>query len=430
MASVSLDNHLRDISHSIGPVTLLAFLSKQNVVNFLNVKYAHVGKRFRRATPLCLYSLLSPYDATRYGPRCPQEAGTLHLSMSHLFDRVSAVHQLSDEYECLNLNIYTPPSAIEPGTGPPLPVFVWIHGGAFNTGDNTVQFDGNHLVNRSMKFNQPIVVVVMNYRLNLFGSTSCRELDEESEALGEVPTPNQGLQDQRIALQWVQSYIHEFGGDPARVTLCGESAGAYSVLCHLKAGIPLFHQAMIQSPPMLRLRKRHVSQVMFDKLVPSSVDNPDTSSTSKLAAIRSLSAQELVDLFDGSFSTPIEDPNWFTDYDETRMDLSAYWADIPTWCSRVILGNTRDETALMLAPIGDLTVEQAVAFTRSLLPHAIVPVSLTANQPSKRELIEWSSKEAFLRPLMSLASSAIAQSKETKFLPVESTHSLPDFKMT
>ncbi|KAM0543275.1 hypothetical protein ACHAPJ_012359, partial [Fusarium lateritium] len=334
--------------------------------------------------------------------------------MGHLFDKVSAVHQLSDEYECLNLNIYTPPSAIGPGAGTPLPVFVWIHGGAFNAGDNTVQFDGNHLVKRPMEVNQPVLVVVINYRLNLFGSITCRELDEESEALGEVPIPNQGLQDQRIALQWVQSYIHEFGGDPARVTLCGESAGAYSVLCHLKGGVPLFHQAMIQSPPMLHLRKREVSQAMFDKLVLSSGNSPDASSTSKLATIRSLSAQQMVDLFDGSFSTPIEDPNWFTDYNETRTDLSAYWADIPSWCSRVILGNTRDETALMLAPIADLTVEQAIEFARSVIPHAMVPVSLTTNPTSKRELIEWSSKEAFLRPLMNLASSAIAQSKKTK----------------
>ncbi|KAM0208142.1 hypothetical protein ACHAQI_007152 [Fusarium lateritium] len=415
MTSVSLDNHLEDVVHSIGDNSqLAAFLSKHNVVNFLNIKYANIPTRFRRATPVSLYDLPSPYDATRYGPRCPQEAGTLHLSMSHLFERVSAVQQLSDETECLNLNIYTPPSAIRTDAGPLLPVFVWIHGGGFNAGDNTVQFDGNHLVKRSAEVKQPIVVVVVNYRLNLFGSFSCRELEEESGALGETPVPNQGLHDQRTALQWVQSYIHEFGGDAARITLCGESAGAYSVLCHLKGGIPLFQQAMIQSPPLLPLRTSEDAQATFDQLVLSAGTNLDAASTDKLAAVRSLSAQQLVHLFDGSFSTPIEDPNWFASYDTIRSELSDYWANLPSWCSRIILGNTQDETALMLAPVADLTAEQTIEFTQSVIPRVSIPTSLTTKEYTKHELIKWSSDEAFKCPLINLASSAVDQLVATK----------------
>ncbi|KAI8649755.1 Carboxylic ester hydrolase [Fusarium keratoplasticum] len=222
--------------------------------------------------------------------------------MGHLFERVSAVQQLSGETKCLNLNIYTPPSAIGTAASPSLPVFVWIHGGGFNAGDNTVQFG------KSIQISQPIALVAANYRLNLFGALSSHELNEEAEALGETPIPNPGLHDQRIALQWVQSYIHHFGGDPARVT-CGESAGAYSILCHLKGGIPLFQQALIQSPPSSPLRTPEDAQEAFDKLVVSSGGSLDASSADKLAALRSLSAQQLVHLFDGSFSFPFEDPN-------------------------------------------------------------------------------------------------------------------------
>ncbi|KAH6982465.1 para-nitrobenzyl esterase [Ilyonectria destructans] len=415
MATVSLDNYLGDIVHPVGAVQLSAFLSKQHIANFLNIPYADVPTRFRRATPVCLYNLPSPYDATRYGPRCPQEAGTLHLAMSHLFERVSEVQQLSDETKCLNLNIYTPPSALGTGASPPLPVFVWIHGGAFNAGDNTVQFDGNHLVKRSVEINQPIVVVVVNYRLNLIGALSSRELNEGAKALGETPIPNQDLHDQRTALQWVQSYIHHFGGDPARVTLCGESAGAYSVLCHLKGGVPLFQQALIQSPPLPPLRTPEEAQAAFDKLVISAGSSLDASSTDKLAAIRSLSAQQLVHLFDGSFSTPIEDPNWFAGYDRNSADISAYWADVPSWCSRVILGNTQDETALMLAPIANLTAEETIAFTKRVTPQVCVPASLATSPRTKRELIGWSSDQAFISPLMNLASAATAQSPATRF---------------
>ncbi|KAM0420297.1 hypothetical protein ACHAPT_011958 [Fusarium lateritium] len=333
--------------------------------------------------------------------------------MGHLFERVSAVHQLSDETKCLNLNFYAPPSALEATASPPLPVFVWIHGGGFNGGDNTVQFDGNHLVKRSLEINQPIILVALNYRLNLFGALSSRELNEEAEALGETPIPNQGLHDQRIALQWIQSYIHHFGGDPDRVTVCGESAGAYSILCHLKGGIPLFQQALIQSPPLSPLRTPEEGQEAFDKLVVAAGSSLDASSADKLAALRSLSAQQLVDLFDGSFSFPFEDPNWFAEYD--RTDFSAYWADLPSWCSRIILGNAQEETALMLAPVADLTAEQAIELTQLVTRQASVLVNSTTKLSTKRELIAWSSDQAFINPLMSLVSAGITQSPGTRF---------------
>jgi hypothetical protein len=149
MASVTLDNHLEDYTHSLEKTQLRGFRSKQNILNFLNIPYAKATVRFMPAAPMTLQNLPSPYNATKYGPRCPQAAGTLHLAMKHLFEKVSLVEQLSEETTCLNLNIYTPPGALSDASSPSLPVFVWIHGGAFNTGDNTVQFGKAFSASRS-----------------------------------------------------------------------------------------------------------------------------------------------------------------------------------------------------------------------------------------------------------------------------------------
>ncbi|KIW64075.1 hypothetical protein PV04_09033 [Phialophora macrospora] len=410
MATVTLDNNLEDLRYSADNVQLRGFLSTHHVANFLNIPYATASVRFRPATPLRLYDLPAPYDATQYGPRCPQPEGTLHLTMSHLFEQMSLVHQLAEETTCLNLNIYAPPSSLSPGPSSKLPVLVWIHGGAFNVGDNTVQFDGNHLVKKSVEVGQPVIVVAINYRLNLFGSVSSRELADEAKGLGEAHVPNQGLDDQRIALQWVQSYIHHFGGDPGKVTLCGESAGAYSVIYHLKGNIPLFQQAMMQSPPLMPLRTTEEAQAAFDKLVASAGISVDASSAEKLAALRALSTQELIDLFDGSFSSPIEDPNWFVGYDRDTVHPSTFWADLPSWCPRIILGTTQDETALMLAPIEDLKTDQAVAFLQMLVSQNPAQASLMARTRSKRETITWSTDQMFLNPLKSLVSAAVTKS--------------------
>ncbi|KAL1700543.1 Alpha/Beta hydrolase protein [Schizophyllum commune] len=130
---------------------------------------------------------------------------------------------------------------------PKKPVLVWIHGGGFNVGSirgYTGQdiFDGQDLVDAS---NGDFVVVVIQYRLNVFGFLSGEEVKQEGVL-------NAGLLDQQFALQWVQNHIAKFGGDPNDVTLFGESAGGASVIQHIIANggqtqPPLFHKAMIAS---------------------------------------------------------------------------------------------------------------------------------------------------------------------------------------
>ncbi|CAB0029994.1 unnamed protein product [Trichogramma brassicae] len=133
--------------------------------------------------------------------------------------------------DCLYLNIFT--KKIKPDQ--PRPVMVWIHGGAFNLGSGDNMFYGPDYYMR-----KDIVLVTLNYRLGIFGFLNL----EDKLAPG-----NQGLKDQVMALKWVRDNIASFGGDPDRVTIFGESAGAASVhyltLSPMTKG--LFRQAIIQS---------------------------------------------------------------------------------------------------------------------------------------------------------------------------------------
>ena len=139
----------------------------------------------------------------------------------------------SDE-DCLSLNVWTPAT-----TGPPRPVMVWIHGGSFTGGSGKI-YDGRWLVSRG-----DIIVVTINYRLGTLGFLAHPALGPPGDV------GNYGLQDQQAALRWVRDNIANFGGDPDKVTVAGESAGGMSVCDHLVApgSKGLFRAAIIQSAP-------------------------------------------------------------------------------------------------------------------------------------------------------------------------------------
>ncbi|KAI0265665.1 Alpha/Beta hydrolase protein [Gloeopeniophorella convolvens] len=130
-----------------------------------------------------------------------------------------------------------------------LPVVVWIFGGGFQIGGSST-YDGGIIVFRSIDLKQPVIFVSINYRWTL--TLNCTALgfmggkEVKKEGVG-----NLGLWDQRIALQWVQTYISEFGGDPTKVTVWGESAGALSIAMHMVSNKGdqqgLFRGAIMQS---------------------------------------------------------------------------------------------------------------------------------------------------------------------------------------
>ncbi len=200
---------------------------------YLNIPYAAAPTGERRwRPPADAASWSGVRDGTQMGPACPQPVRLAVVA--------GGVANFQSE-DCLHLNIWRPKGAAD------LPVMVWIHGGAHVIGSGTFPiFDGTQLAR------QGVIVVTINYRLGALGYFAHPALTAEAEA--DAPLGNFGLMDQLAALRWVQTNIASFGGDPARVTVFGESAGAVSTmtLLSMPEASGLFSAAIVQSGVNLR----------------------------------------------------------------------------------------------------------------------------------------------------------------------------------
>ncbi len=125
--------------------------------------------------------------------------------------------------DCLFIDVYAPTNATITSN---LPVYFFIQGGGFNFNSNA-NYDGSGLVNAS---EHGIVVVTFNYRVGPYGFLASQEVRDSASA-----SLNNGLKDQRKALEWVHKYISHFGGNPKHIVLGGDSAGAASIAYHLTA---------------------------------------------------------------------------------------------------------------------------------------------------------------------------------------------------
>jgi len=170
-------------------------------------------------------------DCARASARCLQ----LGVGKGSFYEKEFYPCEEEMSEDCLYLNVWTPAQS----TDEKLPVIFWVHGGAFMTGyGHSAHFDGEHFARQS------VILVTINYRLNIFGWMTHTELSVESE---QQISGNYGLMDQISALGWVRRNIKAFGGDPNNITVAGQSAGAMSV------------QALISSP----LTKGMVSKVIM-----------------------------------------------------------------------------------------------------------------------------------------------------------------------
>ncbi|EIW52423.1 carotenoid ester lipase precursor [Trametes versicolor FP-101664 SS1] len=234
---------------------------------FLGIPFgkAPVGD-LRFNLPVAVDPYTGTHTATAFGPSCPQQAINFDLPSQLAEDAVNfivnSIFQLvfpSDE-DCLSINVMVP-AGTQPGAK--LPVAAWIFGGGFELGSPSM-YDGSSIVSRSVKMGEPVIYVSMNYRVSAYGFLASQEVKDAGVG-------NLGLQDQRLALKWIQKYISAFGGDPTKVTIWGESAGAISVGLHMVANggnaEGLFRGAFMQSGSPIPVGDISHGQPDYDALV-------------------------------------------------------------------------------------------------------------------------------------------------------------------
>jgi len=222
--------------------------------------------------------------------------------------------------DCLYLNVWTAAKSSKERR----PVMVWIYGGALTRGSGSLPvYDGGNLAQKG------VVVVTVNYRLGLFGFFAHPELTKESDRNA---SGNYGFLDQISGLEWVQKNIANFGGDPKRVTIFGESAGSWSVnvLTASPLAKGLFQRAIGESgaefAPLRTLDEAEQGGVRFAK----------SAGAESLAALRAKPAAELLKI-GGAASGPIVD-GWFLPKDVRSIYAEGKQNDVA-----LLIGSNADE---------------------------------------------------------------------------------------
>lgn len=207
------------------------------VAAYKGIRYATAG-RWEYPKPVTHWDGI--YDATLYGSCCFQPRSFYNeeenLKKVFYYNEFRKGESYSYSEDCLYLNIWTPDTA---RPGDKLPVLVYIHGGGFTGGcGHEKHFDG------PVWPTMGVIGVTLNYRLGPLGFACLPELKAEAGCTG-----NYGLYDQAAALRWIHDNISSFGGDPEKVTIMGQSAGAMSVqqLCLSPMTEGLFHGAVMSS---------------------------------------------------------------------------------------------------------------------------------------------------------------------------------------
>ncbi|MGW7435392.1 carboxylesterase/lipase family protein [Streptomyces sp. NPDC054849] len=296
---------------------------------FLGIPYAAppVGA-LRFAAPALPAAWDGVRDATAFGPTAPK------VAYPDTFAALLPDPEIPGD-DCLSVNVWTP----DPAPGVRLPVMVWIHGGAHTRGSSAVPvYDGSAFARDG------VVLVSCNFRLGVLGY-----------GLFPDAPANRGLLDQIAVLEWVRDNIEAFGGDPDRVTVFGESAGAISIGSLLAAprASGLFSRAVLQSgaPEVLpRVKVRTMVRRMASLLkVDATAAAFTATALPHLLAAQAAALRTSGPLLGGPAFGLVTDPATVPDDPLHALATGAASAQVP-----LLLGWTSDEYRLWLAPTGGM----------------------------------------------------------------------------
>lgn len=294
---------------------------------FLGMRYAQPAERFSLAQPLGS-AWNGTQAATSYPPSC----------IGYGEDDIG--YELSED--CLFLNVVRPAGIADTAE---LPVAVWIHGGGLYMGGSADRrYNLSFIVENSVELGTPMIGVSLNYRLSAFGFLCGNEALDAGIA-------NNGFRDQRLALHWINENIASFGGDPAKVTIWGESAGAESVSAHVLAyngrDDGLFRAAIGQSGFGGVLSRfpgganaTGLMQAAYDLLVSSTSCAPTVNTTASLDCLRALPFSEINAAVNGTAASPwppMLDGDFIADYPVNQL-ADGRFVRVP-----VLIGANADE---------------------------------------------------------------------------------------
>jgi len=305
--------------------------SSAGVRVFKGIRFA-TAKRFKPPTVVTSWSGI--YEANEIGPECPQIDSQLRTLLN--------ADNSGQSEDCLFLNI-TAPSDSTPG----LPVYVWIHGGAFTNVTPPLSWNES----QQLSIDGNAVVVTISYRLGAFGF------------LGDL---NLGILDQIAALQWIQNNIESFGGNPNNVTIFGQSAGGCSVVALMASPLAtnLFAHAWAMSPSLGQIRTKESAAQGLKIFLKAA--NAET-----LSELETSTAQEILQTQDKMM---LDIANWNQGFSPTAdgtilpLDVVSAAASNPV---DLVIGTTRDESRIfnMLNPaLNNLDQEQALDVLRTNHP--------------------------------------------------------------
>jgi para-nitrobenzyl esterase len=290
------------------PAGTLVGLDRGATKVFKGIRFAEAS---RFEDPRDVESWIGTLDAATFQAQAPQNGGSL--------ERMLGGSSLPTSENCLFLNVYTPSC-----DAARRPVLFWIHGGAFLTGGGAMPwYDGSRLATKG-----DVVVVTINYRLG---------------ALGYLGGRNSGTLDQVSALRWVARNIEAFGGNPANVTVFGQSAGgsAAVALMATPAAKDLFHRVWAMSPSIPQLRDAEQASRFEEQFLDAlGATNAEEASRASLKAI--LTAQSSLGASGAGLKT-------FAPTESTASIPNSILTAAASDPRPLVVGTTRDESALFTA---------------------------------------------------------------------------------